>query len=296
MRLAAALREAVAPLASGGGRLPLAPCAALCHAALSVRSRAVCAPLLDQLRAVLQVAVESPEIESAEAADVLALLRAAAEMHAAVGLPDATVGRLLQLGAGALERSPGVQASELGAAARACSRLAWAAPEAAGSLLEALLGALERGGGAAAADLGACCRLPAAMRRRLVERLLLAGDGGAGAPELRMRLVLAHDLPALARMQGDEPGCLALAAFVEATLARLLSADRAAAQAAPDEAATLALAYQAASGVAHCLAAVEGDAGAATRAAVQQLGGQALDRLDPLWAEMRTFDADKNTC
>lgn len=266
-RVVAALQQA---LISSLEPLTAAPScasiAALVHAALSVKNRAACSPLLETLRGALQV-----RADSSLSTDAALLLAAAGELHAAIGMPLASLRGLITLGHQTLmERTLGeIHSDDLAAFARASCRCYWASPEDASNLFEALIPHLKESSDATKA-LHALRRLPGSLRRRLVERLYLQPQSafqGKGSEALEASLMLMHDLPCL-----FAEDAAAFASLVEACAKQLLEGPWKQAL----SASTLSNIYLATASAAH----------GAQVGSLSDLSNQALKLLDGRWSEL----------
>lgn len=264
--------------ASGTGEAEA--CAMLCHAALAVRSRSTCGPLLEHLSSRFgQIAAES-------GAAALVLVGAAAELHAASMLPAGVLHTLLGRARQAFDKdvpSEHDPASwrRVGEAIRACSRTYLSEPDGTAALFEVLTKALVD------ADLTSpqgqhmlvvCRGLPGRLRLELSRATLsgkVAGSVGELPPQaIKNWLALLHDLPGFAI--GDSAAQTSILAITSKLIGRLLSD-------CPAEevtVSTLAWAYLAASGAAQ----ISDDKSFA------ELANRVLGRMEGRWPELRAKD------
>eukprot|EP00929_Paragymnodinium_shiwhaense_P062821 TRINITY_DN31380_c0_g1_i1.p1 TRINITY_DN31380_c0_g1~~TRINITY_DN31380_c0_g1_i1.p1 ORF type:complete len:732 (+),score=212.20 TRINITY_DN31380_c0_g1_i1:99-2294(+) len=281
-----ALHRVVAALASSiqKGEADLLALAGLCRAAIQVKSRSVCTPLLEALQMALLAA--SPQGEAAALTLVcLAELRA---MSVTGPVPADAVERLLQSVQDDLSQGEHVFLRPSGV--RMCLRTIglcyWVDARSAESLLSAWLqkldGKLE--GDAVDAVLLASQHLPAPLRLSIATTLLPKVLHGSGQEQLRgtaaaCRLSLLSDLPSYTAALGQADACKVLCLQVEEVVAAVLPTA---------EQGALARCFAAAASSADALRHVDAASEAAN---LEKLTEDALQRLAGAWSSLSPADA-----
>lgn len=321
VRLIIALAESI-PVAGEQRPSPVA-LASLAHAALGVRQREFCRPLLERLRAAFETEASDPSTPPSAAAGgkvaaaAAAALAGAAELHSALGGPSEHLLRLAERAreglAGArrtiaagkqpaedVPAQAGIIDEHTAALLRACSHLHWHMPQVTCALFEALLDHLSEGA-LHHSMLNSCRHLPAPLRRQLVGHLLQSGSPAdivvrLDAEELETWLRLVHDLPAAAKAAGDIEGVASLAALARAMLEELLGTSGILADGSIKcgqvRRSALVAAHLAASSVGYSLAGFNPPLAAdtPTTALMAHLSERALVNLDTVWADLSPQD------